>query len=607
MCGIAGVVDQSTTISPTLLASTTRSMADLLDHRGPDGRGFADAQPAWLAHTRLAIIDVEGSPQPMHSPDGRHTLVFNGEIVNYRELRSQHQLDCTTDGDTEVLLRMLLRYGTDALAQLRGQFAFGLWDNRDQSLLLSRDRLGVLPLFWAQQGSRVAFASELPALRPALSSFSFDPACLGDLLRRRAVPAPHTTILGVQKIMPGTWMTFHADGTSKTAKYWDATTPRPNQKMNRESAVDRLDELLNLSVAENLIADVPVGAYLSGGVDSSLIVAIAARQTSHPIKTFCAGFGGADDERHHAKLVAQTVGTDHHEVIVDATHFLEGLTSLTQYRGAPVSEVSDIAVAALAAEAVKQVKVVLSGEGSDELFAGYPKYRFAGLAALLGSVPTALRAPVAGRLAARGVGGSRGASLWQSEEGATAQERLEGWFSPINASDARRLELPPTRFQTPKLSGGAVRQMQVADLLAWLPDNLLERGDRMTMSASLELRPPFLDPRIVEFALALDPKIALHDRTNKWPVREVARRYVPASLIDRPKIGFRVPLAEWLRQDLFTPVSNMLDPSKNRSGRYLRSGYGVELLQAHRAGKDLTKKIWPLMALEVYLGTLGTE
>jgi asparagine synthase (glutamine-hydrolysing) len=604
MCGIAGVVDFSSALDPSELSATTRSMADLLDHRGPDGRGFSDHQPAWLAHTRLAIIDVQGSPQPMTSEHERFTLVFNGEIVNYQELRATHKLSCATDGDTEVLLHMLVKFGVDALVQLRGQFAFALWDRDEQTLLLSRDRLGVLPLFWTSTGSRMAFSSELPSLEPAMASFSFDPKCLGDLLRRRAVPAPHTTIANVEKVIPGTWMKFHRDGSITKSKYWDAATPRPVNKMTPASAADRLDELLNLSVAENLIADVPVGAYLSGGVDSSLIVAIAARHSAQPIKTFCAGFGGQDDERHHADLVARTVGTDHHEVIVDASHFLDSLVTLTRFRGAPVSEVSDIAVAALAAHAVKHVKVVLSGEGSDELFAGYPKYRLAQVSSLLGKVPGGLRDPIARQLAERGVGGPRGASLWQSLQGKTADERLAGWFSPLNATDAKLLGLPLPRSTRSVAHGSAVHQMEVADLLAWLPDNLLERGDRMTMSASLELRPPFLDPRIVEFALGLASSVKLHQRTNKWPVREVARRYVPASLIDRPKIGFRVPLGEWLRQDLYSPVSELLDPATNRSSEYINGDYGLQLLKAHRSGKDLTKKIWPLMTLEVYLRSL---
>ncbi len=607
MCGIAGVVDHSKSIDPKNMAQTSRAMADLLDHRGPDGRGFTDEQPAWLAHTRLAIIDVAGSPQPMHTDDGRHTIVFNGEIVNYQQLRADHHLTCVTDGDTEVLLKMLLRFGTDALAQLRGQFAFALWDRQEQTLFLSRDRLGVLPLFYSVTGRRLAFASELPALRPAAETFSFDPNCLGDLLRRRAVPAPHTTISGVKKVIPGTWMKFAPDGALTSGSFWKATTQRPVKQMTPEAAVDRLDELLNLSVAENLIADVPVGAYLSGGVDSSLIVAIAAQHTDHPIKTFCAGFGGPDDERHHAALVAKTVGTDHHEVVVDASHFLESLSILTRYRGAPVSEVSDIAVAALAAQAVKEVKVVLSGEGSDELFAGYPKYKLAGASAALGHVPGIIRRPVAKLLSESGVAGPRGASLWQSLQGASVEERLTGWFSPLNSTDAQRLGLPAPRAAHSTASGSPIHRMEVADLLAWLPDNLLERGDRMTMSASLELRPPFLDPRIVDFALELDPSVKLHKRTNKWPVREVARRYVPASLIDRPKIGFKVPLAEWLRKDLYTPVSALLDPKNNRSHNYINSEYGLELLRAHRDGKDLTKKIWPLVTLEVYLRSINPD
>ncbi len=580
-------------------------MADLLGHRGPDGSGFVDSAPAWLGHTRLAIIDVAGSPQPMTSNEGRYTLVFNGEIVNYRTLRTDHDLACSTDGDTEVLLRMLERFGIEALGALRGQFAFGLWDRERGSLLLARDRLGILPLFWTQQGSTIAFASELPALRPVVDEWQFDRECIPDLLRRRAVPAPQTTVVGIQKVVPGSWIRFSIDGSRMDGRYWTARSPRRRLAITPAAAVERLDELLHLSVAENLIADVPVGAYLSGGVDSSLIVAIAAKHTAQPIKTFCAGFGGPDDERHHARLVADSIGTDHREVVVDATSFLEAVAVLTKYRGAPISEVSDIAVAALAADAVKEVKVVLSGEGSDELFAGYPKYRLAVPAAAVNRIPCAIRVPVMSMLAKRGVGGRKGASLWQALEGRTSEEQLLGWFAPYNSHDLRRLGIATQPEPGQRLRvRDAVRSMEIADLEAWLPDNLLERGDRMSMSASLELRPPFLDPRIVEWALDLPARIKLHRNTNKWPVREVARRYVPASLIDRPKVGFRVPLDLWLRSELYAPVQGLLDPATNRSGEYLPDSYGLELLAAHRNGADLTKKIWPLITLELYLRSL---
>lgn len=599
MCGIAGVLDGS---SGAQWGDVVREMANLLGHRGPDGSGFVDSAPAWLGHTRLAIIDVAGSPQPMTSDGGRYTLVFNGEIVNYRTLRSDHELACLTDGDTEVLLRMLERFGIDALGALRGQFAFGLWDRELGSLLLARDRLGILPLFWTQQGSTIAFASELPALRPVVEEWQFDRQCLSDLLRRRAVPAPRTTVAGIQKVIPGSWIRFSLDGTRVDGRYWTARTPVRRTKIAPAAAVERLDELLHLSVAENMIADVPVGAYLSGGVDSSLVVAIAAKHTAQPLKTFCAGFGGPDDERDHARLVADTVGTDHREVVVDASRFLEAVAEMTKFRGAPVSEVSDIAVAALAAEAVKEVKVVLSGEGSDELFAGYPKYRLAVPVAAVGRVAAAIRVPAASMLAQRGVGGRKGASLWQALEGRTPEEQLMGWFAPYNEKDLRSLgvDLRTMRGERYRVRD-AVRSMEIADLETWLPDNLLERGDRMTMSASLELRPPFLDPRIIDWALALSPRIKLHRNTNKWPVRELARRYVPARLIDRPKVGFRVPLDRWLRAELHAPVRELLDPVANRSGEYLPGAYGLELLAAHLAGRDLTKKIWPLITLELYL------
>jgi asparagine synthase (glutamine-hydrolysing) len=607
VCGIVGIVGRDGFVPER---SVLEAMAGQIAHRGPDGEGYAIHGPVGLGHRRLAIIDPVGSPQPMTSADGRHVLVFNGEILNFRELRERHRLSARTNGDTEVLLELIARRGPGVLAELRGQFAFACLDTATNTVLLARDRMGILPLFHTTTADGFVFASEVKAMRPAMTSLDVDQLSLADYLLQQAVPAPHTLYRGVQKLRPAHWMRVGTSGVVEEGAFWSLTSSRTPLRLSPSSAVDALEEVLAQAVEESLIADVPVGAYLSGGVDSSLTVALAARANkAERLKTFSAGFPGSpDDETSFARRVSRHLGTEHHEVAVNPEDFYEDLQRLIWFRDVPISQTSDVAVAALARLASKHVKVVISGEGSDELFAGYPKYRLARVTRAAGVVPVGLREPVLA-LARRTVGARRDrvATAIRALEGRTEWDRIRGWFAPFSVAEVEVLAGTSGRTTTPfvELDGDAVRRLGLVDLSSWLADNLLERGDRMTMASSLELRPPFLDNRVVEFALALPSNVKLHRGVPKWPVKELAKRFVDADIADRPKVGFKVPLSEWFRGKLEAPLRDLLTGPDSHVASWLDRQAVETLVDDHVAGRrDLGKQLWPLFSLELWARTL---
>ncbi|MEZ5165899.1 MAG: asparagine synthase C-terminal domain-containing protein [Acidimicrobiales bacterium] len=365
-----------------------------------------------------------------------------------------------------------------------------------------------------------------------------------------------------------------------------------------------METQLTDSVREGLVADVPVGAYLSGGVDSSLISALAARESEHRLQTFSAGFDDSRvDELPHAELVSRHLGTDHHPVVLRADDFQDLWHTLTWHRDAPISEPADLAVFRLAEMARQHVKVVLSGEGSDELFGGYPKYRYATLAARMGIVPDAIRRPVLGmseRLLPARLGKLR---IALRAAAATGPERSRAWFAPFTEAERARLLGPDAVRSTPPVAEGRdpVESMMLTDCGPWLSDNLLERGDRMSMAASLELRPPFLDERLVETALALPSSIRVHGGTTKWVVKEVARRYLPAEIVDRRKVGFRVPLDSWFRGGLRDMAHDLLLGNGSFVGEIMDRPAIAAILDSHDAARrDEEIRIWTLLSLEIW-------
>ncbi|MEY2422448.1 MAG: hypothetical protein QOI95_2515 [Acidimicrobiaceae bacterium] len=605
MCGIAGIVRfDGAPVDRAALAEMVARLA----HRGPDDRGVWIDESVGFGHTRLSIIDVAGSPQPMASFDDRRHLTFNGEILNYQELRRSLQYPFRTNGDTEVLLALHDALGDDMVALLRGQFAFAMHDRETGQVTLARDHLGILPLYWYHDDSLLAFASEISALLPALPhSPAVDELSVADYLARRAVPAPFTLFAGVRKLRPGHVLRVAADGSAVEAPYWSLPDP-PTTDVDPGEAVDAVADALQRSVDRNLVADVPVGAYLSGGLDSSLIVAMVnAARDGQGVATFSAGFGDERfDELPVARSVSELLGTEHHEVHVTADDFTALWPRLTRHRGAPVSEPADVAVFRLAELARQSVKVVLSGEGSDELFAGYPKYRFARLARPLAAIPTAVRAPALdGLQRALPARAARPRTMLRALAAGGDDAVLEAWFSPFTAPERRallgRADGHGQLDVLTRARGDIVRRMLYVDCHAWLADNLLERGDRMSMAASLELRPPFLDVDLVELAFRLPSSVKVRNGTGKWVVKEVARRYLPPEIVDRRKVGFRVPLDSWFRAGLREMTNDLLLGSSSFVGQLMDRDVIGRLLSDHDRGRRNEEiRIWTLLSLEVW-------
>jgi len=405
-------------------------------------------------------------------------------------------------------------------------------------------------------------------------------------------------------VRPGHRLEVSATGEVVESAYW-APWPRPVERLDPGEAVDRLDELLGRAVGRALLADVPVGSYLSGGVDSSLVAAKVVGTTGHAgVHTYCAEFGDERvDESTYARLVADHLGTTHHTVPVRPEDFTDLWGPLSALRGAPLSEPADIAVFRLAEAARRDVKVVLSGEGSDELFAGYPKHRYARATHLAGLVPGRARAKVLSRLE-RALPADRrrlGVALRALSEG-TEVDRLQGWFAPFTAQERASLLAARPRTSVGLAAGGSpLRRMLVHDLGAWLPDNLLERGDRMSMAASLELRPPFLDHDVVELALRLPDDLLVRRGAGKWLVKEVARRHLPAEIVDRPKAGFRVPLDAWFRGGLRDFARDLVQSPTSWTATHLDRGTVASLFAAHDSGRrDESVRIFTLASLEVW-------
>lgn len=606
MCGIGGaLVVKGQPLSIDALWAMARS----LRHRGPDESSVWSNGDVGFAHTRLSIIDLAASHQPIHAVDGSWTLVFNGEIFNYRELRRELDYPFVTDGDTEVLLAGLVRHGVEFVARLRGQFAFAAYDHGTGTLHFVRDRLGVLPLYYQRTGDAIVFASEVKAIH------SFDPRrtpgvdmdSLDAYLTGRSVPAPDTLFRDVAKLPPGHRCEVNRHGEIVVYRYW--SLPAVDAVPHRDTAtlVASTDMAIRDAVEATLVADVPVGSYLSGGVDSSLIVAIMKDlRGDAPVETFAAGFGDPRyDELAWARRVSDHVGTRHHEVEVRPDEFLMLWPKLTWHRDAPVSEPADMAVFRLAQLARQHVAVVLSGEGGDELFGGYPKYRFARWLRAARVAPASARAMVGDavdrhlpdRLA-------RPRVMLRALSAKSEGDQFATWFSPFTQAERQILlggTPPAARRRSVPAGADTIDRMLRFDVASWLPDNLLERGDRMSMAASLELRPPLLDHRLAEFAFTLPSSVKVRRGVTKWLLKEVARRYLPAAVVDRRKVGFRVPLDVWFRSGLRDATRDHLTGTSSFVGTTLDRQLIERILARHDSGRyNEESRIWTLMSLEMW-------
>jgi asparagine synthase (glutamine-hydrolysing) len=613
MCGIAGLTGAFEPDLPARLAAA-------LGHRGPDGgNNLIDASHRiGLAHARLAVIDTStAAGQPMESASGRHVIAFNGEIYNYAELRSELEAEghvFRTHSDTEVLLELLERRGESALERLVGMFAFALLDRADGSLLLVRDRLGIKPLVWAPlPGGEIAFASEIQTLSlvPGVDD-ALDHGALSEYLACLYVPAPATILRGVRKLPPGHLGRWRRGGTLEIRPWW-----RPSytgdRRLGVDEAVEELLPLLRRAVRDCMVSDVPVGCFLSGGIDSSIIAALMAEARHEagesPLSSFTMTFEeAAYDEREAARAVANHIGSQHTELPAGNRPAL-GLDRMVRHFGEPFGNPTALLIADLSQQARQHVTVALVGDGGDEVFAGYPRYQGGLMAGSYRRLPGLLRRGVIEPAAALLPESTRGHhTLRRIREfiaGASRPdaEMYAGWVEYFTPEERRMLlgdadaDSPIVRAYRKAPSSHPLDAMQQTDLETFLPGNLLAYGDAMSMMHALELRLPLLDHRLIEQVGRMDPGLRFA-AGKKTLLKGMARRLLPAHIIDRPKLGFNPPIGAWLRGDLSRLVNERLDrPRLAELG--LDHGPVETLLREQQAGRrDNGLKIWALLVLE---------
>ncbi len=617
MCGIAGYF---VTRPREGLGEALRRMTTSIAHRGPDDAGYFEAIGSdgsvrvGLGHRRLSIIDLATGHQPLGNTDQSLQIVFNGEIYNFESLRAdliKRGYVFSTRSDTEVLLHAYHEWGPDCLSRLRGMFAFAIWDARRNQLFLARDRFGKKPLFVAQLDGALVFASEIKALLqfPGLSP-AVDHSALADYFRYRYVPAPATLFSGVRKLMPGSYLKCDADGMFE-ARYYLPPDGQPWQPTPVSG--DPTQEFLNLldeSVRVRMVSDVPFGAFLSGGIDSSAIVGLMARHSNLPVKTFSVGFAESTySELSYARVIAEHFRTEHHELVVSQAHLLEHLPKLTHFRDAPIAEPSDIPIYLLAVEAQRSVKMVLTGEGSDEVLGGYPKHVYERYVAAYQHIPGWLRhraiEPLIRGLPYR----FRRAKTAIVNLGIESQsERMGRWFGALTEEDCAQLLDPSlvpagrhSELAHAEAGTSALRAILFFDQMSWLPDNLLERGDRMTMGASIEARMPFLDHELAGFVSGLPDSWRVRGLTTKRILRLAMRRLLPPRILQRPKVGFRVPVNEWFRGPMREYLMAHLTGSDSRTRGYFRPATLQRVLQEHIGGRQNHEKLlWCLLNLEIW-------
>ena len=629
MCGIAGIV-AATQLLPDDRRSIVR-MRDVLAHRGPDDAGLYVDERAALGHRRLSIVDLAAGQQPLANEDETVWISFNGEIYNHNDLRRElegHGHRYRTRCDTETIVHAYEEWGDDCVHRLRGMFAFAVWDARKRRLLLARDRLGVKPLYWARAGERLIFGSEIKAiLESRLIAARPNEARLPELLAVRSIADVETMFEGIYKLLPGHVLVFE-EGRVACRQYWDVPAGGSVDAPERDRAADvrRFRSLLEESVRLRLMSDVPLGVFLSGGIDSSAIAAVMAKLIDRPLQTFSVAFKArAFNELEYAGQVSRAIRADAHEVVIDDRDFFGALPRLVWHEDEPIAHPSSVPLYFVSKLAREHVKVVLTGEGSDELLAGYGKYPRALLNWRAGSVyartvPRALRDAIAaaagripgrlGRYAARSFLGTdhapdltffdafAGVNL--SRQRALLAPRIAGLVNPERAYGASM-----AYFDGPRERTGMLDRMLYADLKTYLVE-LLMKQDQMSMAASIESRVPFLDHHLVEFAAGLPPDRKLSGFATKRILRAAAKDLLPREILDRPKMGFPVPFASWIRGAWRGVVRDVLLDRRARERGIIEPLAVEKLLAASSSGAwggQEADAVWSLLNLEIWYRT----
>ena len=655
MCGLVGFFGPGITDPQATLSRA----AAAIEHRGPDAAGFwtetgtATASPLHLAFRRLAIQDLTNAgSQPMLAADGHAVIAFNGEIYNHLELRRELERDGFAPGewrghaDTETLLACFQAWGVERSLQAAiGMFAIAYWDRRSRRLFLARDRLGEKPLYYGRFGNGIGFGSELKALR-ALPGFdpTLDLGALAGFVGGAATPGTLSIYRNISKLESGTWLEL-AEGDLRAPRlpaprpYWQLAEvvrdglARPLDFGSDEEATDALEQVLIRAVGSQLISDVPLGAFLSGGIDSSTIVALMQRLSSQPVKTFSIGFHeDAFNEAEHAKAVARHLGTDHHELYVDDAAARQVIPDLPRIYCEPFADISQIPTFLVSRMAKERVTVSLSGDAGDELFGGYGRYQDALRAwGSLERLPLTLRRLVARTIGAAPLSGwrtflegpgrilparvrsnlsdhriLRGSRVLASAsfDEFYRQGFMEFW-SPDLVNGIERTELPPPPQQPAGLS--PLARMMYADSLAYLPDDILVKVDRAAMAVSLETRVPLLDARVVDFAWHLPDRYRVRDGIGKWLLRQVLYRHVPRAIVDRPKMGFGVPLDGWLRGPLRPWAEELLSPRRLTDTGVFAVRPVRQRWAEHLSGqRNWQYHLWPILMFQAWHETQAT-
>ena len=644
MCGFVGFIGEPGALDAETLERLAARMADRLESRGPDDAGTWVSPSAGIAlgHRRLAIIDLTAAGhQPMVSASGRSVIAYNGEVYNFADIRRELEAENRQfrgGSDTEVVLEACEAWGVErAVSKFIGMFAFAFWDANARRLTLVRDRLGIKPLYWGRSGGVLFFGSQPkafadhPAWRPVV-----DRDALAAYLRHAYVPAPRSIFQGIEKPEPGSMVEIDAEGRESRHRYWDLRSlardgVRERTALDDTTAVEALDGLLRDAVKRRMIADVPLGVFLSGGIDSSTVLALMQAQSTRPVKSFTIGFDEAGhDEARYAKQVAEHLGTDHTELYVAPDRALAVLPRLASWYDEPFADSSQIPTYLVSEMTRRDVTVALSGDGGDEVFAGYnrhvsapvlwrrigawPRPLRAALASLLRALPPSAldglsrAVPRTVRLPQAGEKAHKIASVLSApDEDALYRRLVSQWDDPGSLVRSGRkpqgiLWDPTVRHDFPDFTD----RMQFLDTVTYLPDDILTKVDRASMAVGLEARVPLLDHRVVEFAWRLPPAMKVRGGQGKWLLRQVLRRYVPERLTERPKMGFGVPIDRWLRGPLRDWAESLLAEGRLREGGYfdpapIRRAW-AEHLSGHR---NRPHQLWCVLMFESWRETWG--
>ncbi len=604
------------------MAALIRTMLDTIRHRGPDDEGIYLGSQVGLGHRRLSIIDLNTGHQPISNEDGSIWIVFNGEIYNYLDLRalllSKGHI-FKTETDTEVIVHLYEELGPECLHKLRGMFAFAIWDEKEKSLFLARDRVGIKPLYYCLTNGSLVFASEIKAILadPAVNR-EVAPEIIDRFLTFLYLPGEETLLRGIRKIAPGSYLIVR-DGHPQIREYWDLCFSKPADRPTPKEAQRQLLGLLSEAVELHMIADVPVGVLLSGGVDSTAVLSFAAERTNREVSTYTVGFSnaGVADERPYAKLAAEAFGTRHYDMTITATDFVDFMPRYVWHMEEPVCEPPAIALYYVSKLASNHVKVLLSGEGGDEAFAGYSNYRNLlwlervkhGLSLLKGSVSRGLfladslfDLPRVAKYAP--LMNAQFPEYYFSRTSNPYRYSGNGIGQLYSADFARSIDRehslePVRRLQAHVQGQNTLDAMLYIDTKTWLPDDLLIKADKMTMANSVELRVPLLDHKILEFAAALPASFKVHGFTTKYLAKEALGNRLPKRIMDRPKAGFPVPYESWLSGGLRGWVRDLLLEQRTINRGYFNAAK-VEQLLSTEGQVGRFKEIFSLATLELW-------